>query len=93
MYCLNLPLVNFGRPWANLRFCSCIIKDWFTNKGKYPGLVFPVNGPLLYQVVGAAPRDIKRYQDTKAEFPGHYLLFLWNLAVFGHFLFQRIAVV
>jgi len=34
---------------------------------------------------------IKKYQDTKAEF--HYLLFLWNFAVSGNCLFQRIAVV
>jgi len=45
----------------------------------------------LAHFVPSCGGSIKEYQDNKARC--HYLLFLWNFAVSGDFLFQRIAVV
>jgi len=55
--------------------------DWLTNKGKF----VCGNSWELAPFVPSRGGCIKRYQDIKAKF--RYLLFLWNFAVSGDFLF------
>jgi len=95
LYCLNLLFSQF---WEGkfVQSCSCTREDWLTNNGKIvSGISWESHThPPTHTHTPFVPSRggrIKKSQDIKAKF--YYLLFLWNFAVSGDFLFQLIAMV